>query len=207
MITAAKHTAANLKACHSSNRKVFSGIHFPGSIDPYTKHDKGEESQFEIEKYSFSLSKKRAETIFDHLPGIVFDLQSSCRLYADGSGCRHINREQRVFNSVTIKNSEDQTVDGSKGDDPALKPGDKVTLTYEWALKNDEEAGTEKSFTVEVPKSFEFAQDAKGDVKSADQQIIGSYEVKADSNILTVTLNSTAEAKGPSLWKQSLPLP
>lgn len=59
---------------------------------------KGEESQFEIEKiFVQPQQKKRAETIFDHLPGIVFDLQSSCRLYADGSGCRHINREQRVF--------------------------------------------------------------------------------------------------------------
>jgi len=148
-------------------------------------------------KYSFSLSKKRGlkpflitclalYLIFSQVVG--FTLTAVAAGTSTGSSV--------FFDSVTIKNSEDQTVDGSKGDDPALKPGDKVTLTYEWALKNDEEAGTEKSFTVEVPKSFEFAQDAKGDVKSADQQIIGSYEVKADSNILTVTLNSTAEAKG-----------
>ncbi|WFF94528.1 SpaA isopeptide-forming pilin-related protein [Bacillus paralicheniformis] len=148
-------------------------------------------------KYSFSLSKKRGlkpflitclalYLIFSQVVG--FTLTAVAAGTSTGSSV--------FFDSVTIKNSEDQTVDGSKGDDPALKPGDKVTLTYEWALKNDEEVGTEKSFTVEVPKSFEFAQDAKGDVKSADQQIIGSYEVKADSNILTVTLNSTAEAKG-----------
>ena len=148
-------------------------------------------------KYSFSLSKKRGlkpflitclalYLIFSQVVG--FTLTAVAAGTSTGGSV--------FFDSVTIKNSEDQTVDGSKGDDPALKPGDKVTLTYEWALKNDEEAGTEKSFTVEVPKSFEFAQDAKGDVKSADQQIIGSYEVKADSNILTVTLNSTAEAKG-----------
>ncbi|MCY8356034.1 Ig-like domain-containing protein [Bacillus haynesii] len=145
-------------------------------------------------KYSFSLSKKRGlksflitclalYLIFSQVVGFTLTAVAA-GTSTDGSV---------FFDSVTIKNSEDQTVDGSKGDEPALKPGDKVTLTYEWSLKNDEEAGAENSFTVEVPKSFKFAQDAEGDVKSADQQIIGSYQVKADSNILTVTLNSSAE--------------
>ena len=145
-------------------------------------------------KYSFSLSKKRGlksflitclalYLIFSQVVG--FTLTAVAAGTSTGSSV--------FFDSVTIKNSEDQTVDGSKGDEPALKPGDKVTLTYEWSLKNDEEAGAENSFTVEVPKSFEFAQDAEGEVKSADQQIIGSYQVKADSNIFTVTLKSPAE--------------
>lgn len=124
-------------------------------------------------KYSFSLSKKRGlksflvtclalYLIFSQVVG--FTLTAVNAGTSTGGGV--------FFDSVTIKNSEDQTVDGSKGDEPALKPGDKVTLTYEWSLKNDEEAGAENSFTVEVPKSFEFAQDSEGEVKSADQQII-----------------------------------
>ncbi|MCY7790210.1 Ig-like domain-containing protein, partial [Bacillus haynesii] len=145
-------------------------------------------------KYSFSLSKKRGLKSFlitCLALYLIFSQVVGFTLTAVAAGT---STGGSVFlDSVTIKNSEGQTVDGSKGDEPALKPGDKVTLTYEWSLKNDEEAGTEKSFTVEVPKSFEFVQDAEGDVKSADQQIIGSYQVKADSNIFTVTLNSSAE--------------
>ncbi|MDI5791591.1 hypothetical protein PO124_34240, partial [Bacillus licheniformis] len=53
-----------------------------------------------------SVIKRGRLNHFGHLPGIVFDLQSSCRLYADGSGCRHINRRQRVFDSVTIKTAK-----------------------------------------------------------------------------------------------------
>ncbi|MFB7316825.1 SpaA isopeptide-forming pilin-related protein [Bacillus haynesii] len=145
-------------------------------------------------KYSFSLSKKRGLKSFlvtCLALYLIFSQVVGFTLTAVAAGTS--TGGSVFFDSVTIKNSIDQTVDGSKGDEPALKPGDKVTLTYEWSLKNDEEAGIEKSFTVEVPKSFEFVQDAEGDVKSADQQIIGSYQVKADSNIFTVTLNSSAE--------------
>ncbi|MEN7364093.1 SpaA isopeptide-forming pilin-related protein [Bacillus licheniformis] len=145
-------------------------------------------------KYSFSLSKKRGLKSFlvtCLALYLIFSQVVGFTLTAVATGTS--TGGSVFFDSVTIKNSEDQTVDGSKGDEPALKPGDKVTLTYEWSLKNDEEAGAENSFTVEVPKSFEFAQDAEGEVKSADQQIIGSYQVKADSNIFTVTLKSPAE--------------
>lgn len=145
-------------------------------------------------KYSFSLSKKRGLKSFlvtCLALYLIFSQVVGFTLTAVAAGTS--TGGSVFFDSVTIKNSEDQTVDGSKGDEPALKPGDKVTLTYEWSLKNDEEAGAENSFTVEVPKSFEFAQDAEGEVKSADQQIIGSYQVKADSNIFTVTLKSPAE--------------
>ncbi|MGG4349527.1 SpaA isopeptide-forming pilin-related protein [Bacillus licheniformis] len=145
-------------------------------------------------KYSFSLSKKRGLKSFlvtCLALYLIFSQVVGFTLTAVAAGTS--TGGSVFFDSVTIKNSEDQTVDGSKGDEPALKPGDKVTLTYEWSLKNDEEAGAENSFTVEVPKSFEFAQDAEGEVKSADQQIIGSYQVKADSSIFTVTLKSPAE--------------
>ncbi|MED4409577.1 SpaA isopeptide-forming pilin-related protein [Bacillus licheniformis] len=145
-------------------------------------------------KYSFSLSKKRGLKSFlvtCLALYLIFSQVVGFTLTAVAAGTS--TGGSVFFDSVTIKNSEDQTVDGSKGDEPALKPGDKVTLTYEWSLKNDEEAGAENSFTVEVPKSFEFAQDSEGEVKSADQQIIGSYQVKADSNIFTVTLKSPAE--------------
>ncbi len=145
-------------------------------------------------KYSFSLSKKRGLKSFlvtCLALYLIFSQVVGFTLTAVAAGTS--TGGSVFFDSVTIKNSEDQTVDGSKGDEPALKPGDKVTLTYEWSLKNDEEVGAENSFTVEVPKSFEFAQDAEGEVKSADQQIIGSYQVKADSNIFTVTLKSPAE--------------
>ncbi|MEC0479033.1 SpaA isopeptide-forming pilin-related protein [Bacillus licheniformis] len=145
-------------------------------------------------KYSFSLSKKRGLKSFlvtCLALYLIFSQVVGFTLTAVAAGTS--TGGSVFFDSVTIKNSEDQTVDGSKGDEPALKPGDKVTLTYEWSLKNDEEAGAENSFTVEVPKSFEFAQDVEGEVKSADQQIIGSYQVKADSNIFTVTLKSPAE--------------
>ncbi|MED2942455.1 SpaA isopeptide-forming pilin-related protein [Bacillus swezeyi] len=107
--------------------------------------------------------------------------------------------DSQLFDSVTIKNGSDQAVDGSKGDEPALTPGDKVTLTYEWSLKNNEEAVIDKDITVEIPNSFEFDKDAAGDVKTAEQ-VIGSYKVTASDNTLTVKLNSaaadSADAKG-----------
>ncbi|MCF7619689.1 SpaA isopeptide-forming pilin-related protein [Bacillus sonorensis] len=108
--------------------------------------------------------------------------------------------DSRLFDSVTVKNGKNQAVDGSKGDDPALAPGDEVTLTYDWSLK-DEKADIAKGVTVKIPKSFEFDEDAAGDVKTADQQIIGSYNVTASDNVLTVKFNDgsasdSAEAKG-----------
>ncbi|MEC0494517.1 SpaA isopeptide-forming pilin-related protein [Bacillus glycinifermentans] len=102
----------------------------------------------------------------------------------------------QLFDSVTVKNGSGQTVDGSKGDEPALTPGDEVKLTYDWSLKN--EMGTD--FTIEIPQDFTVEKDAGGDVTSADQQVIGTYQMKANDNTLKVTLNSSAvdsaDAKG-----------
>ncbi|MCY8204521.1 Ig-like domain-containing protein [Bacillus sp. N12A5] len=107
--------------------------------------------------------------------------------------------DSQFFDSVTVKDVNHQVVDGSKGNEPALKPGDEVTLTYEWSLKHDKEAVSEQDIHVEIPKSFTFDKGAKGEVKSADQ-VIGSYQVPAGSSTLTVKLNSMSadfpDAKG-----------
>lgn len=43
--------------------------------------------------------------------------------------------DSQFFDSVTVKDAKGQIVDGSKGNEPALTPGDEVILTYEWSLK------------------------------------------------------------------------
>ncbi len=102
--------------------------------------------------------------------------------------------------SVTVKNGSGQTVDGSISEEPALTPGDEVTLTYEWSLKQDQKSDLGKDIIVQIPKHFAFDQDAAGEVKTADQQVLGSFKVSAAEHTLTVKLNSTAgdlnEAKG-----------
>ncbi|MEC1595565.1 SpaA isopeptide-forming pilin-related protein [Bacillus spizizenii] len=103
--------------------------------------------------------------------------------------------DSQFFDSVTIKEGNDQVVDGAKGNEPALKPGDEVTLTYEWSLKKDKETESEQDINVEIPKNFTFDKGAAGEIKSADQ-VIGSYQVPAGDNTMTVKL-TTASADSP----------
>ncbi|UPV78757.1 SpaA isopeptide-forming pilin-related protein [Bacillus rugosus] len=107
--------------------------------------------------------------------------------------------DSQFFDSVTVKEGNDKIVDGSKGNEPALTPGDEVTLTYEWSLKKDKDAESEQDINVEIPKSFTFDKGAEGEIKSADQ-VIGTYQVPAGSSTLTVKLKSTTadspDAKG-----------
>lgn len=126
-----------------------------------------------------------------------FSQIASYTLTAEAVGVSSSDRQ--FFDSVTVKDSNQQVVDGSKGNEPALKPGDEVALTYEWSLKHDKEAVSEQDINVEIPKSFTFDKGAEGEIKSADQ-VIGSYQVPAGSSTLTVKLNSTSadspDAKG-----------
>ncbi|ADM39613.1 SpaA isopeptide-forming pilin-related protein [Bacillus spizizenii ATCC 6633 = JCM 2499] len=103
--------------------------------------------------------------------------------------------DSQFFDSVTIKEGNDQVVDGAKGNEPALKPGDEVTLTYEWSLKKDKDTESEQDINVEIPKNFTFDKGAAGEIKSADQ-VIGSYQVPAGDNTMTVKL-TTASADSP----------
>lgn len=103
--------------------------------------------------------------------------------------------DSQFFDSVTIKEGNDQVVDGAKGNELALKPGDEVTLTYEWSLKKDKETESEQDINVEIPKNFTFDKGAAGEIKSADQ-VIGSYQVPAGDNTMTVKL-TTASADSP----------
>ncbi|WHY09134.1 SpaA isopeptide-forming pilin-related protein [Bacillus subtilis] len=103
--------------------------------------------------------------------------------------------DSQFFDSVTVKDAKGQIVDGSKGNKPALTPGDEVKLTYEWSLKKDKKADSEQDINVEIPKSFTFDKGAEGEIKSADQ-VIGSYQVPAGSSTMTVKL-TTASADSP----------
>ncbi|WP_088884212.1 SpaA isopeptide-forming pilin-related protein [Bacillus spizizenii] len=103
--------------------------------------------------------------------------------------------DSQFFDSVTVKEGNDKIVDGSKGNEPALTPGDEVTLTYEWSLKKDKDAESEQDINVEIPKSFTFDKGAEGEIKSADQ-VIGSYQVPAGGSTMTVKL-TTASADSP----------
>ncbi|MEC1623603.1 SpaA isopeptide-forming pilin-related protein [Bacillus mojavensis] len=104
--------------------------------------------------------------------------------------------DSQFFDSVTVKDGKNQIVDGSKGNEPALTPGDEVTLTYEWSLKKDVEADSEQDINVEIPKNFTFDKGAVGEIKSADQAI-GSYQVPAGSTTMTVKL-TTGFADSPN---------
>ena len=107
--------------------------------------------------------------------------------------------DSQFFDLVTVKDAKGQIVDGSKGTEPALTPGDEVTLTYEWSLKKDKKADSEQDINVELPKSFTFDKGAEGEIKSADQ-VIGSYQVPAGSSTMTVKLTTASadslDAKG-----------
>ncbi|QEV90615.1 LPXTG cell wall anchor domain-containing protein [Bacillus velezensis] len=95
------------------------------------------------------------------------------------------------FDSVAVKDGRQQTVDGSKASEPALAPGDKVTLTYEWSLKNKEDA-SDRNITLKIPESFTLDNEAEGELTSADR-VIGIYKAEADSSTLEVKVNE-AEA-------------
>ncbi|WP_368651019.1 SpaA isopeptide-forming pilin-related protein [Bacillus inaquosorum] len=149
---------------------------------------------------SFPLGLKKSGRIFMIISLAIFFFFSQIASYtltAEAVGVSASDRQ--FFDSVTVKDRNQQVVDGSKGNEPALSPGDEVTLTYEWSLKHDKEAVSEQDINVEIPKSFTFDKGAEGEIKSADQ-VIGSYQVPAGSSTLTVKLNSTSadspDAKG-----------
>ncbi len=106
--------------------------------------------------------------------------------------------ESGFFDSVAVKDGRQQTVDGSKGSEPALAPGDKVTLTYEWSLKNKEDA-SDRNITLKIPESFTLDNDAEGELTSADR-VIGIYKAEAKSSTLEVKVNDAeadaGDAKG-----------
>ncbi|MCY7426251.1 SpaA isopeptide-forming pilin-related protein [Bacillus amyloliquefaciens] len=95
--------------------------------------------------------------------------------------------ESGFFDSVTVKDGKHQTVDGSKGSEPALAPKDEVTLTYEWSLKNKEDA-SDRNITLKIPESFTLDNDIEGELKSADR-VIGIYKAEAKSSTLEVKVN------------------
>ncbi|WP_424161688.1 SpaA isopeptide-forming pilin-related protein [Bacillus amyloliquefaciens] len=95
--------------------------------------------------------------------------------------------ESGFFDSVTVKDGKQQTVDGSKGSEPALTPKDEVTLTYEWSLKNKEDA-SDRNITLKIPESFTLDNDIEGELKSADR-VIGIYKAEAKSSTLEVKVN------------------
>ncbi|MCY8994694.1 SpaA isopeptide-forming pilin-related protein [Bacillus inaquosorum] len=149
---------------------------------------------------SFPLGLKKSGRIFMIISLAIFFFFSQIASYtltAEAVGVSASDRQ--FFDSVTVKDRNQQVVDGSKGNEPALSPGDEVTLTYEWSLKHDKEAVSEQDINVEIPKSFTFDKGAEGEIKSADQ-VIGSYQVPAGSSTLTVKLKSATadspDAKG-----------
>ncbi|MEC2064219.1 SpaA isopeptide-forming pilin-related protein [Bacillus inaquosorum] len=153
-----------------------------------------------MRKRSFPSGLKKSGRIFMIISLAIFFFFSQIASYtltAEAVGVSSSDRQ--FFDSVTVKDSNQQVIDGSKGNEPALKPGDEVALTYEWSLKHDKEAVSEQDINVEIPKSFTFDKGAEGEIKSADQ-VIGSYQVPAGSSTLTVKLNSTSadspDAKG-----------
>ncbi|MED1540334.1 SpaA isopeptide-forming pilin-related protein [Bacillus inaquosorum] len=153
-----------------------------------------------MRKRSFPLGLKKSGRIFMIISLAIFFFFSQIASYtltAEAVGVSASDRQ--FFDSVTVKDSNQQVVDGSKGNEPALSPGDEVTLTYEWSLKHDKEAVSEQDINVEIPKSFTFDKGAEGEIKSADQ-VIGSYQVPAGSSTLTVKLKSATadspDAKG-----------
>lgn len=62
-------------------------------------------------------------------------------------------------------------------------------------IKKDKDTESEQDINVEIPKNFTFDKGAAGEIKSADQ-VIGSYQVPAGDNTMTVKL-TTASADSP----------
>ncbi|NMW09948.1 SpaA isopeptide-forming pilin-related protein [Bacillus velezensis] len=147
---------------------------------------------------NFSFSPKKSKRLRPALIScftlfFIFSQVVSFTPIAAASGSQQ--SESGFFDSVAVKDGRQQTVDGSKASEPALAPGDKVTLTYEWSLKNKEDA-SDRNITIKIPESFTLDNDAEGELTSADR-VIGIYKAEADSSTLEVKVNDAgADAKG-----------
>ncbi|APA01780.1 SpaA isopeptide-forming pilin-related protein [Bacillus velezensis] len=145
-----------------------------------------------VRNFSFSQKKSkrlRAALISCFTLFFIFSQVVSFTPIAAASGSQQ--SESGFFDSVTVKDGRQQTVDGSKASEPALAPGDKVTLTYEWSLKHKEDA-SDRNTTLKIPESFTLDNDAEGELTSADR-VIGIYKAEAKSSTLEVKVND-AEA-------------
>ncbi|MEC0406243.1 SpaA isopeptide-forming pilin-related protein [Bacillus velezensis] len=145
-----------------------------------------------VRNFSFSQKKSkrlRAALISCFTLFFIFSQVVSFTPIAAASGSQQ--SENGFFDSVAVKDGRQQTVDGSKGSEPALAPGDKVTLTYEWSLKHKEDA-SDRNITLKIPESFTLDNDAEGELTSADR-VIGIYKAEAKSSTLEVKVND-AEA-------------
>ncbi|WP_446476122.1 SpaA isopeptide-forming pilin-related protein [Bacillus velezensis] len=152
-----------------------------------------------VRNFSFSPKKSkrlRAALISCFTLFFIFSQVVSFTPIAAASGSQQ--SESGFFDSVAVKDGRQQTVDGSKGSEPALAPGDKVTLTYEWSLKNKEDA-SDRNITLKIPESFTLDNDAEGELTSADR-VIGIYKAEAKSSTLEVKVNDAeadaGDAKG-----------
>ncbi|QZY42285.1 LPXTG cell wall anchor domain-containing protein [Bacillus velezensis] len=145
-----------------------------------------------VRNFSFSQKKSkrlRAALISCFTLFFIFSQVVSYTPIAAASGSQQ--SENGFFDSVAVKDGRQQTVDGSKGSEPALAPGDKVTLTYGWSLKHKEDA-SDRNITLKIPESFTLDNDAEGELTSADR-VIGIYKAEAKSSTLEVKVND-AEA-------------
>ncbi|MBU0446661.1 SpaA isopeptide-forming pilin-related protein [Bacillus amyloliquefaciens] len=146
---------------------------------------------------NFSFSPKKSKRLRPALIScftlfFIFSQVVSFTPIAAASGSQQ--SESGFFDSVTVKDGRQQTVDGSKGSEPALAPGDKVTLTYEWSLKNKEDA-SDRNITIKIPESFTLDNDAEGELTSADR-VIGIYKAEAKSSTLEVKVNDAGADAG-----------
>ncbi|MEH7716245.1 SpaA isopeptide-forming pilin-related protein [Bacillus velezensis] len=146
---------------------------------------------------NFSFSPKKSKRLRPALIScftlfFIFSQVVSFTPIAAASGSQQ--SESGFFDSVAVKDGRQQTVDGSKASEPALAPGDKVTLTYEWSLKNKEDA-SDRNITIKIPESFTLDNDAEGELTSADR-VIGIYKAEADSSTLEVKVNDAGADAG-----------
>ncbi|MGI9902642.1 LPXTG cell wall anchor domain-containing protein [Bacillus velezensis] len=150
---------------------------------------------------NFSFSPKKSKRLRPALIScftlfFIFSQVVSFTPIAAASGSQQ--SESGFFDSVAVKDGRQQTVDGSKASEPALAPRDKVTLTYEWSLKNKEDA-SDRNITIKIPESFTLDNEAEGELTSADR-VIGIYKAEADSSTLEVKVNEAeadaGDAKG-----------
>ncbi|MCY9375271.1 Ig-like domain-containing protein [Bacillus sp. T17B1] len=145
---------------------------------------------------SFPLWLKKSGRIIMIISLAIFFFFSQIASYTITAQAMDVtSSDSQFFDSVTVKEGNDQVVDGTKGNEPALKPGDKVTLTYEWSLKKGKDTESEQGINVEIPKSFTFDKGADGEITSADQ-VIGSYHLPAGGSTMTVKV-TTASADSP----------
>ncbi|AFZ89772.1 SpaA isopeptide-forming pilin-related protein [Bacillus velezensis] len=146
---------------------------------------------------NFSFSPKKSKRLRPALIScftlfFIFSQVVSFTPIAAASGSQQ--SESGFFDSVAVKDGRQQTVDGSKASEPALAPGDKVTLTYEWSLKNKEDA-SDRNITIKIPESFTLDNDAEGELTSADR-VIGIYKAEANSSTLEVKVNDAGADAG-----------